>query len=53
MKNLNLEISQPTALLLIAAVCAELRHEGTVITSQAADQLRNLLREMQFQMTYL
>ena len=52
MKNLELEISQGTALLVIAAICAELRHEGTIITTPQADQLRSLMREMQHQMTY-
>jgi len=53
MKNLELEISQDTALLVIAAICSELRHEGTVITIAEAAKLRTLLREMQHQMTYL
>jgi len=53
MKNLELEVDQPTALLVIAAICAELRHEGTIINTPQADSLRKLLREMQFQMTYL
>lgn len=53
MKNLELELPQDTALLVIAALCSELQHEGTIINTQQADALRGLLREMQFQMTYL
>jgi hypothetical protein len=53
MKNLELELSQDTALLVIAAICSELRHEGTVITISEAAKLRTLLRDMQHQMTYL
>jgi hypothetical protein len=53
MKNLELELSQDTALLVIAAICSELRHEGTIISTDQAAKLRALLREMQFQMTYL
>ena len=53
MKNLELEIPQETALLLIAAIGAELRHTGTIITVAEAAKLRRVLREMQDQMSYL
>jgi bisphosphoglycerate-dependent phosphoglycerate mutase len=52
MKNLELEVSQQTARVLLPAIAQELKNEGKFLTTAEADALRALVKEINFQLTY-